>query len=113
MLKISIRCKNYKMTDVRYLFAPCPVGTCMGKPAHNWQHALCGGRTKIRFSDINILCDRCTRSGFIMDWLWDCGNHGYQAASKQGAIYSLTMILMQNADDKIVKNAIQKLSGLL
>jgi hypothetical protein len=48
-----------------------------------------------------------------MDWLWDCGNHGYQAASKQGAIYSLTMILMQNADDKIVKNAIQKLSGLL
>ncbi len=56
-----------------YLYCGCPVLNCpnMSRPTY-WIHHGCGGKTKLRYDDINIVCSCCYTSGLIFNWNFRC-----------------------------------------
>ena len=51
----------------------CP--SCYNKTKYYWYHSKCGGFINI-WNDGYLECQRCFQTGFILDWLFDCRNHG-------------------------------------
>lgn len=44
-------------SDCDYLYCGCPVADCENKVNNTyWYHHNCGGKTKLKFSNIKIIC---------------------------------------------------------
>ena len=54
-------------------FTSCP--SCENKTKYYWSHSGCSGDMKI-WHDGDLQCDSCSKCGFILDWKFDCGEHG-------------------------------------
>ena len=78
-------------------FTSCPG--CENITKYYWTHSGCNGDMKI-WEDGELECDSCCKYGFILDWEFDCGNHGknrYLGPNPQkliSAISSLSEIKM-------------------
>lgn len=93
-----------------YLFCPCPAANCnnSNKNPRYWYHANgCGGATKIRYSNIHICCSTCNRNGILFDWKFQCEDHTYRAASKQGILYALAIMGLHKGNEDRIREAVQ------
>ena len=95
-----------------YVYCPCPVLNCKNKAVSYWYRNRCGQKTKIRYSDINVICSGCNHSGILFDWKWSCGEHGYLPASKQGCIFALAILGQQYGNEDQIRQATMKLLQL-
>lgn len=80
----------------------CPyVGCINNNKTYTWTHYNCGGHEKLnRYGDLR--CVKCGRSAPMVDWLFDCGNHGFQRGSYQGYKHlCMIMISIADTDDEI------------
>ena len=96
-----------------YLYTPCPVAGCKNstKEVHvYWKHYNCGGRTKIRYEDITIVCEECPSSRDIMfAWLFNCGQHDFQKGSLQGWIFALSIMGQQKGNQNEILRACKQI----
>lgn len=90
-----------------YLYCGCPVLNCsnMHRLSH-WYHGNgCGGKTMLRYDDINIVCSSCASKGLIFHWNFRCENHDYRPASLQGVIYAMSIMAQQTGDQEQIRKA--------
>ena len=75
----------------------CPYTGCINnKTVYTWIHHNCGGNEKLnRYGDLR--CLKCGRRAPMVDWKFDCGNHGFQKGSFQGYKH-ICMIMISIAD---------------
>ena len=60
--------------------------------AIKWRHALCGGKTYLRLSNLYIRCSNCKTTGVILDWKFSCGDHKYVHMSRMGFYLGMSML---------------------
>lgn len=85
------------------LNGPCPVNSPDCKKGYfDWTHSECKGGMKV--SNLGYLrCSKCNVKGRVIDWLFDCGSHGYKEASAQGLCYAMsTMLQLTGVDPRWV-----------
>ncbi len=75
----------------------CPYVECINNNTkYTWRHHNCGGNEKLnRMGDLR--CLKCGSCAPMVDWKFDCGNHGFQRGSYQGYKH-LCMIMISIAD---------------
>lgn len=97
-------------------YTSCPG--CDNKTKYYWFHSGCRGDMEI-WHDGDLECNRCNKMGFILDWKFDCGDHGentYIGPNPQKLVNSLTCLSeltsmpMKNVFDIIEK--IRKKCGI-
>lgn len=80
------------MSEVK-LFSQCPVQSPDCFPGcFYWKHSKDNGEMWVS-CDGYLRCDKCFTKGNIIDWLFDCGNHGYLKASAQGLCLAMVVLL--------------------
>ena len=73
-------------------FTSCP--SCENKTKYYWSHSGCNGDMKI-WDDGDLQCDSCGKYGFILDWEFDCREHGenkYLGPNPQKLIKALSSL---------------------
>ena len=73
-------------------YTSCPG--CDNKTKYYWFHSGCRGDMEI-WHDGDLECNRCKKMGFILDWKFDCGDHGentYIGPNPQQLIKALTTL---------------------
>lgn len=99
------------------LYSSCPVVNCPNNQNNfhtYWYHHNCGGRTKIRYDDITLVCEKCPSSRSIMfDWLFNCGAHDFQKGSAQGWLFALGVMGQQKGNLEYIKKAIKRIGESL
>lgn len=95
-----------------YLHCGCPVLNCpnMKNPTY-WYHNNCGGKTMLRYDDINIVCSTCKKSDLVFHWNFRCENHDAKPASFQGIIFAMSIMAQTTSDQEALQKAIGKLNA--
>ena len=80
------------LTEIDFI-SPCPVQECINKnDPITWVHVVCG-QGKMKLTDQGQLrCINCNRKGTFIDWKFDCGDHDYKEASRQGIAHALAIM---------------------
>lgn len=74
------------MSEEIWFTCPCPVSGCKNREyAYEWKHTKCGSYEKLNSNGI-LRCIGCGENGPLIDWEFNCGNHGYESASLQGLL---------------------------
>ena len=80
------------MTEEIWFTCPCPVDNCSNnKKSYEWKHSYCGGYEKLNANGI-LRCIKCGEKGPLVDWEFNCGNHGYESASLQGLLAAFSIM---------------------
>jgi len=90
-----------------YLYCPCPAIDCTNKAINYWYHHGCGSRTMIRYKDIIIKCSGCDKQAILFDWRFNCGEHEFRHASRQGMLYALSILGLHKGNDEQIREATQ------
>ncbi len=88
-----------------HLYCPCPAAGCTNKTINYWYHAICGGKTQIRYADIQIICEKCNQSSILFDWKFSCQEHDFKPASLQGCLYALAILGQQKGNITQIQQA--------
>ena len=79
----------------------CPAKGCLNSQKTYWYHYNCGGRTKIRYEDLTVVCDKCPSSRHIIfDWVWNCGKHDFLQPDEQKVFNMLTVMASLPGSEK-------------
>lgn len=90
-------------------YTNCPG--CGRKPKYNWVHCRCKGYMEI-WHDGDLQCSKCDKIGFILDWEFNCNNHGenrFLGPNPQKLIYSLACLSEVNMPMSYVFDIVEKI----
>ena len=90
-------------------YTSCP--SCFNRTKYHWYHSYCGGSMSI-WSSGDLECQRCYKSGFILDWSFNCGSHGestFLGPNPHRMIKALVSLSELNMPMKTVFDIIRKI----
>ena len=90
-------------------FTSCP--SCENKTKYYWSHSGCNGDMKI-WDDGDLQCDKCGKYGFILDWEFDCREHGenkYLGPNPQKLITALSSLSEVQMPMKTIFDILKKI----
>ena len=88
-------------TTTAIFSSPCPIAECLYKsrgepPMINWVHTNCPNHQLNIDKDGNLICTKCGKTAFILDWRFKCGNEHhteYMAPRKADILYAIALII--------------------
>ena len=90
-------------------YTSCP--SCENKTKYYWIHSGCGGDMKI-WHDGDLECQSCEKMGFILDWKFDCGDHGkntYLGPNPQKLLKAVTSLSEVKMDYSYIFAILEKI----
>ena len=83
--------KRSTLEEIDFI-SPCPVQQCINKNEPiTWVHVCGQGKMKLTEKG-ELRCINCQTQGLFIDWRFDCGDHDYEKASKQGIAHALAIM---------------------